>query len=67
LLPHVVDDSPLKSGRFSPGKHVPIVPFSPSLRAEVYIVFAYEYIKSIREKVGDERAEYFKPIPFQLI
>jgi len=67
LLPHVVDDSPLKSGRFSPGKHVPIVPFSPSRRAEVYIVFAYEYIKSIREKVGDERAEYFKPIPFQLI
>ena len=64
LLPYVIDDSPLKSGRFSPGKHIPIVPFSSAEEVDSYIVFAYEYIDSIRSKVNASHVEYFKPIPF---
>jgi methylation protein EvaC len=67
LLPQVVDDSPLKSGRFSPGKHVPIVSFFPDNGTDIYIVFAYEYIKSIKEKIKTKRVRYFKPIPFEAL
>ena len=43
-IPYVIDDSPLKQNRFSPGMHVPIRPFNEEDIVDVYIVFAYEYI-----------------------
>lgn len=64
LIPYVIDDSPLKSGRFSPGKHIPITDLSASLETEIFIVFAYEYIHSIKRRVCVENIQYFKPIPF---
>ena len=60
----VVDDSPLKQGRFSPGMHIPIVSYHPEEKPDVYIVFAFEYIASIKEKVGVMTGGYFKPVPF---
>ncbi len=63
-IAHVVDDSPLKQGRFSPGMHIPIVSYSPDQRPDVYIVFAFEYIASIKEKIGVLSGGYFKPVPF---
>jgi methylation protein EvaC len=65
LLKHVVDDSHLKQGRFSPGVHVPIISFLESEGVDIYIVFAYEYIQSIREKCGNSKVNFFKPIPLQ--
>ena len=66
-LPYVVDDSPLKQHRFSPGKHIPILPFSESEATDIFIVFSYEYIQSIKNKVDSKVIKYFKPIPFQPI
>lgn len=63
-IPYVVDDSPLKQGRFSPGIHIPIVSYNSSEKPDVYIVFAFEYIISIKEKVGLLSGGYFKPVPF---
>jgi methylation protein EvaC len=63
-IPYVVDDSPLKQGRFSPGIHIPIVSYNSSKKPDVYIVFAFEYIISIKEKVGLLSGGYFKPVPF---
>ena len=63
-LSYVVDDSPLKQGRFSPGMHIPIVSYSSDEKPDVYIVFAFEYIASIKEKVGLLSRGYFKPVPF---
>jgi methylation protein EvaC len=60
----VVDDSPLKQNRFSPGMHIPIVHFNSNQKPDVYIVFAFEYILSIKEKVGLLSNGYYKPIPF---
>lgn len=67
LLPGVVDDSPLKIGRFSPGKHIPILASSEASESDVFVVFAYEYINSIRSKQKSKQVSYFRPIPFQLI
>ena len=66
-IPYVIDDSPLKQGRFSPGKHIPIRPFNKDDNVDVYIVFAYEYIESIKKKIENPNTKYFRPIPFQEI
>jgi len=64
LIPAVIDDSPLKSGRFSPGKHVPIVAYDSSTRFDICLVFAYEYIESIKMRVRTGSPVFYKPIPF---
>ena len=64
LLPFVVDDTPLKQGRFTPGKHIPIISYKESPFVPIYLVFAYEYIDSIKSKISREDLEYLRPIPF---
>ena len=63
-LSFVIDDSPLKQGRLSPGKHIPIVAFDDVTKPDIFVVFAYEYADSIQTKLRDFQFEYYKPIPF---
>ena len=64
IIPFVIDDSPLKEDKFSPGKHIPIKKFADSPLADVYVVFAYEYINSIRKKFTKNDIIFYQPIPF---
>ena len=64
LIKFIIDDSPLKQNRFSPGTHIPIVPKNHLERhkPDVLVVFAYEYFKDIKKKTnGNYR--YLMPIP----
>jgi hypothetical protein len=48
-LAFIVDDNPLKQGRFSPGAHIPVLP-SAELRArkpEVVVILAWIYAEPI--------------------
>lgn len=63
LIPYIVDDSPLKAGRFSPGKHIPIYSKIIADDERVSMVFAYEYIESIRNKLKDFNLDFYRPIP----
>ena len=65
LIPFVVDDSPLKLGRFSPGQHIPIVDFEKleAFSPDVIFVFAYEYFSSISKKCKNLNSIWFRPIP----
>lgn len=64
LIDFVVDDSPLKQGRSSPGKHIPIttnaalVHYTP----DVLVVFAFDYFKDIKKKLTGKYRFLF-PIP----
>jgi methylation protein EvaC len=64
LIEFIVDDSPLKQNRFTPGTHIPIVTKSHLDKAhpDVLVVFAYEYFKDIREKTNGS-FRYLLPIP----
>lgn len=64
LIPFIVDDSPLKQGRTSPGKHIPIVPKEhlDTEKPDLLVVFAYEYIDDIKQKTGNAY-RYLIPIP----
>lgn len=64
LIDFVVDDSPLKQGRFSPGKHIRIVPNSYLVghRPDVLVVFAFDYFEDIKKKLEGPYRFLF-PIP----
>ncbi len=64
LIEFIVDDSPLKQNRFSPGTHIPIVPksFLERRRPNILVVFAYEYIDDIVKKTNNSY-RYLIPIP----
>lgn len=64
LIEFIVDDSPLKQNRWSPGTHIPIVPKSylETHKPDVLVVFAYEYFEDIKKKTDGEY-RYLIPIP----
>ncbi len=63
LISYIVEDSPLKQNRYSPGKHIPIVPYSLDAEPDVWVVFAFEYFKEIKKKIGQTGARFLFPIP----
>ena len=69
LIKYIVDDSPLKQNRYSPGKHIKIVNNKHNLnkKIDIVIVFAYEYFEDIKKKFKDYNVVFFKPIPFKKI
>ncbi len=64
LISFIVDDSPLKQNRFSPGKHIPILESTvlSERKPDVLVVFAHEYLDDIRAKTNNSY-RYFIPIP----
>ena len=66
LIEFIVDDSPLKQNRYSPGTHIPIMPKSHldglTEKPELLVVFAYEYFDDIKKKT-DGAYRYLIAIP----
>lgn len=64
LIEYLIDDSPLKQNKFSPGKHIPIFPKEhlEQHKVDVLVVFAYEYFSDIKQKTGGAY-RYLIPIP----
>ncbi len=67
LIQYIIDDSPLKQNRFSPGKHISILPKKNNInkRIDIVIVFAFEYFKDIKKNFKDSKVKFYKPIPFK--
>lgn len=65
LIEYLVDDSPLKQHRHSPGTHIPIVPKEhlENHPADILVVFAYEYLDDIKKKTAGKGYRYLIPIP----
>lgn len=64
IIDFIVDDSPLKQNRHSPGKHIPIVPKSylDAHPVDVLVFFAYESFNDIKKRLK-HWAKYVFPIP----
>jgi len=69
LLDFIIDDSPLKQHRYSPGKHIKILSRKNNLNNKIdyVVVFAYEYFEEIKKKFKKLNVFFFKPIPFKKI
>lgn len=64
LIEFIVDETPLKQNRFSPGTHIPIVPMShlEKNQPDVFVVFVHEYFDVVKRKLtGNYR--YIFPVP----
>ena len=71
LVQYVVDDSPLKQGRFSPGMHIPITGLSTLTErpADILVVFAWNYLEDIKKKLTSlqPKPELMIPIPPKIV
>lgn len=69
LINYIIDDSPIKQNRYSPGKHIKILPKKNNInnKIENVVVFAYEYFDDIKKKFDKLNVNFFKPIPFRKI
>ena len=66
LIKYIIDDSPLKQNRFSPGMHIKILPRKNNInkKIDIVIVFAYEYFDDIKKYFKNVKVKFYKPIPF---
>ena len=64
---YIIDDSPLKQNKYSPGSHIKIVAMNKLniSKVDIVIVFAYEYFSDIKKKFKSKEIKFFKPIPFK--
>jgi len=67
-LEFIVDDSPLKQGLFTPGKHVPVLPSSAirELKPDYLVILAWNFADSIVAKnqaFRDAGGKFVVPIP----
>ena len=67
LISFIIDDSPLKQNRFTPGMHIKILPRKRNIstKIDIVIVFAYEYFRDIKKKFSNVKLAFYKPIPFK--
>jgi len=69
LIEAIIDDSPLKQNRFSPGKHIPIKSndYIKNKKVDILVVFAYDYFKDIKKNTKKIKCKYYMPIPFKIL
>lgn len=63
LISFIVDDSPLKIGKYMPKSHIPIVSREKIRDADVIFVTAYTFINEIIEKNKEHKKIWIKPLP----
>jgi SAM-dependent methyltransferase len=65
LISCIVDESPLRYGRFTPGTHIPVV--SPKKvdfkKVDYVVILAWNYEKEIREKLKKSVIKFIIPLP----
>ncbi|OGG72684.1 methyltransferase [Candidatus Kaiserbacteria bacterium RIFCSPLOWO2_01_FULL_53_17] len=65
LIEFIVDETPLKQHRHSPGTHIAIVPMShlEEHQPDVFLVFVHEYFDVVKKKLSGGNYRYLFPIP----
>jgi len=68
MIEFVVDDSPLKQGRFTPGMHIPVLPAKAiyERRPDYLLLLAWNFTKPIIDKHGafrDAGGHFIVPLP----
>lgn len=55
FLDYIVDDNPLKYGKFSPGYHIPVFPASSLLedKPDIVVILAWQHTQSILQRHND--------------
>lgn len=64
LISFVVDETPIKQYKYTPGTHIPIVPMSylETHRPDMFVVFVHDYFEEVKKKLSGPY-RYLFPIP----
>lgn len=64
-LEYIVDDSPFKQGLYTPGTHIPVVPFErlASDHPDYILILAWNFADAIMEKCQSIGAQFIIPVP----
>ncbi len=67
LIDYIIDDSPIKQNKFTPGSHIKILNKNKNIKSNinVVIVFAYEYFRDIKKNFKKINVKFYKPIPLK--
>lgn len=64
LVQYIVDTTPAKQGRYTPGTNIPIIsPESDSRAPDVYLLLTWNYLHGVRRKEKAFTGEWLVPIP----
>jgi SAM-dependent methyltransferase len=63
LVSFIIDDSPLKIGKYMPKSHIPIVSREEIKNADVVLITAYTFAKEIIEKNKEFNKTWIIPLP----
>ncbi len=68
LIPYIVDRSPLKQGRYTPGAHIPVVSPDRLLKdqPDFVLVLAWNFLEEVMEQQGEYRrrgGQFIVPVP----
>jgi hypothetical protein len=67
FLDYIIDESPVRYGRYTPGTHIPIVrPSDAKEQPDIYLMLAWSYEKEILEKSKDfiiSGGRFIVPLP----
>lgn len=65
LIDYICDDAPEKQGLFTPGKHIPVVPFSKIYEdnPDYLLILSFNFVYSIVNKHKDFKGRWIIPSP----
>ncbi len=65
LIKYIVDESPLRYGRYTPGTHIPVIPPNEVdyKGIDYVVILAWNYEKEIREKLKNSVVKFIIPLP----
>lgn len=64
IVQYIVDTTPAKQGRYTPGTNIPIIsPHADSRAPDVYLLLNWNYFNSIRHKESTFTGNWLVPIP----
>jgi SAM-dependent methyltransferase len=70
-IDYLVDESPLKQGRYSPGFHIPVVPsswlYEPERRPDAVVILAWNFAESImakHQRFREAGGRFIIPLPY---
>lgn len=63
LLEYIIDESPLRYGKYTPGSHIPVISLDKAdlTKVDVVLILAWNYKKEIKDKLKDYKLEFILP------
>jgi len=63
MIRYIIDDNPLKQYKYTPGLHIPVLPYNPNDKIDYIIIFAWNFAEEIIQKIKNIGCRIIIPFP----